>query len=70
MTHIDEFMKALRADVDNFEKYWRAKHKKTPDQWPLEFPDDDSGSWWEQFAAFMSMDDAHDDIYGGSDGSV
>lgn len=55
MTSLDEFMQALRADVDGFEKYWREKHKAKPAQWPLEFEDDDTGAWWEQFVAFMGL---------------
>lgn len=57
MTHLDEFMKALRADVDDFERHWREQHRKKPRQWPLEFPEDDSGSWWEQFVAYMGMEE-------------
>jgi len=42
----DEFMTKLRADVENFEKTWRAQNDKNPDHFPMTMW---WGDWYEQF---------------------
>ena len=55
METLDGFLAELRADVAAFEKYWREKAKKRPKNYPMSFPKEDAGMWWEQFMAFRSM---------------
>ena len=55
MKTLDDFMLELRRDVDSFEKDWRANHKKKPKEYPLSFEAENTGMWWEQFMAHLSM---------------
>lgn len=42
----ETFIKTLRKDVGNFEKYWKENQEKEPQY----FPDNmGEGDWWEQF---------------------
>ena len=51
---LSAYMEELRGDVEAFEKWWMKEHKKNPEHFPLEFPEDDAGSWTEQFIWFMT----------------
>ena len=55
MKTLEQFVLELRDDMDRFQNHWRDQHKKHPEQWPMEFPDEDAGSWWEQFVAFIDQ---------------
>ena len=46
---LDQFLAELRADVDRFESTWRQEHEKDPEAFPLIFPEENAGGWWEQF---------------------
>jgi hypothetical protein len=49
---LDRFLSELRADVERFERNWRDENKADPEAFPLEFPADNAGGWWEQFMAY------------------
>ena len=51
---LDEFIKEMYGDVSSFQKTWIEGHKKDPKMYPLEFVDDDTGQWFEQFIAYCS----------------
>jgi hypothetical protein len=51
---IDEFETETRAAVDAFFAYWRAEHKKNPEQWPLEFGPENAGLWTEMLVDWLT----------------
>ena len=46
---LDEFLKEAHDDINKFEKDWREKHVKSPDEYPLVLSDENEGLWWEFF---------------------
>ena len=49
---LDEFLKIQQEELVAFEKFWRKHNKKDPENFPMSFPADDAGGWWEQFHIF------------------
>ena len=50
---LDEFLKEAHDDINKFEKGWREKNVKRPDEYPLVLSDGNEGLWWE----FLRTDD-------------
>lgn len=57
MKTLEQFVAELRSDVDKFEADWKKNSKKSPDDYPMSFPDDNDGIWMEQFTTFLSLND-------------
>lgn len=47
---LDGFVDAMKVDLDNFAKHYRAQNAVTPAEWPME--EFTLSDWAEQFAAF------------------
>jgi hypothetical protein len=54
MMTLDEYMKVLRARVDEFESDWRKNQATKEDQYPKTLGS--SAEWDEQFDAFVDME--------------
>ena len=53
---LNEFLAELQGDLKAFEEYWKQYNLLSPNDYPLEFPGDDDGNWFEQFITFMEAD--------------
>ena len=53
----EEFLFEIRYDIHEFEDYWRKENQKSPDQFPMEFSESDSGMWYEMFMRFIEAAD-------------
>ncbi len=49
---LDEFVKCLRASVDEFDANWRERNAKDGSDYPMQMGE---GDWWEQFMAYESL---------------
>jgi hypothetical protein len=50
----DAFVADLRADIERFAKHWHDSHRTSPEKFPMSFPANDEGAWFEQFLAFVN----------------
>jgi hypothetical protein len=55
MVTLEQFIAELKMDVFSFEEYWKERAKFDPQNFPNAFPDDDEGSWYEQFICYLGM---------------
>ena len=46
---LDEFLAEVRDAEVNFEREWRRQHAISPEDYPMDIPDDNAGLWWELF---------------------
>ena len=44
---LDEFLKEVKEDLVEFEKWWRKKNSENPEQFPMEMTTGNEGLWWE-----------------------
>jgi hypothetical protein len=44
---LDEFVKEAHEQVDRFKAAWLKAHEEAPEIYPLEFPAENDGLWWE-----------------------
>jgi hypothetical protein len=51
---LDEFIADLKEDIKKFEADYRKHHAVEPDHYPLEFPLNNSGLWFEFFTDFCT----------------
>jgi len=47
------FVEKMENQIKDFKKFWIKENKKNPDQYPLSFPEDDKGQWFEKFLVFL-----------------
>ena len=51
---LSDFLAEIRTELNEFEEYWLLEHQRDPGGFPLEFSDDNSGDWIEQFMIWQS----------------
>ena len=51
---LDDFITEIHSEADKFKEYWIKNHKKNPENFPMEFPENNAGIWWEMFTEFNS----------------
>lgn len=49
---LDDFVREEKEKMTRFVLYWISNHKKDPEMFPLEIPDDNSGTWIEMYNSF------------------
>jgi hypothetical protein len=49
---LDEFVKLMKLDVDNFKSEWVLNRSSDPNLYPMEM---DEADWYEQFVAHIQM---------------
>ena len=54
---LEEFIKKLHEEVDEFKEYYLQERKKDPKNWPLKFEEVD---WFEQFITYDGMREKND----------
>lgn len=52
--HLDSFVKEIQDDIVKFAEEYRKKHAKDPENYPLEFNENNSGLWLEFFLMFCN----------------
>lgn len=52
-TLLDRFVDVMKRKVDQFAAHYRASRVDDPDNWPLDFDDE---NWREQFLVWLDMD--------------
>lgn len=55
---LDEFVKEIHADIDNFAIAYMKKSIEKPEHYPLVFDEDNIGSWFEFFMMFCQSGEA------------
>ena len=49
-----EFIYEMQRDIRLFKQHWEKMHRADPENYPLEMPEDDTGSWIEHFLIWRS----------------
>jgi hypothetical protein len=49
---LDSFVKEIQRDIVKFKEAYKKKHEETPDHYPLELSEDNSGLWFEFFMEY------------------
>lgn len=50
---LGDFISDMKDNLRQFEKYWKLNHELNPEHFPLEFGEDNTGAWDEQFNTFL-----------------
>lgn len=50
---IEVFQREALRSVASFVQWYMAEHEKSPDDFPLELPEDNAGLWWEFLISHM-----------------
>jgi len=50
---LDTFLRESREELEAFEAWWRQENAKSPERFPMEFPKDNAGLWWEMLHTFV-----------------
>lgn len=55
MKNLQQFIKEETKSIKQFEKWWIKMNKEKPEEFPLEFDEDNSGLWHEQYAGYKEV---------------
>ena len=53
MQKLEDFISAMKLELNKFERYWVQHNKKDPSNWPMKSTPDD---WLEQFLVWNDME--------------
>lgn len=54
---LDQFAADMADRVKTFAEKYRKRHKENPEHYPIVFPDDNAGVWYEMFMIYCETGD-------------